>query len=418
MPHTRSLILLTGQYPHAEGDAVFVEAEIQALARHFDRIYIWTSVPSAVPFVASVPSNVQLMGSISDRNQLKTVLRALGPSLLRRFVSMVVTETRERHCQVRLGRLIRSAAVAVVGGHHLQQRIDLIARRGHPLVIYSFWGTDGALVLTTMKYRPAYCAVRLHGYDLYEDRVGYLPFRRRLFEATDALLTVSAHGARYLEQNYANSLELPPIHVARLGTTDHGVGPRTPASVVRVVSCSSLIRLKRVDLILRVLDHFARDHVVEWTHFGDGPMRVELEALAERVNPNLHICLRGRVTNQALMAHYQSEPVSVFVNLSTTEGLPVSIMEALSFDVPVLATDVGGTSEIVGEKLNSGMLVPAGASVQEIAGALGQLLEPNREWRPRAIWEDVCSATKNGETVARLLATSTAPGRKEGERSK
>jgi glycosyltransferase involved in cell wall biosynthesis len=39
--------------------------------------------------------------------------------------------------------------------------------------------------------------------------------------------------------------------------------------------------------------------------------------------------------------------VDLFLNVSTTEGVPVSIMEAFSAGIPVYATNVGGTSEIV-----------------------------------------------------------------------
>ena len=47
--------------------------------------------------------------------------------------------------------------------------------------------------------------------------------------------------------------------------------------------------------------------------------------------------------------------IDIFINLSTTEGLPVSIMEAMSYGIPVIATNVGGTSEIVDNE--SGILI-------------------------------------------------------------
>jgi glycosyltransferase involved in cell wall biosynthesis len=42
--------------------------------------------------------------------------------------------------------------------------------------------------------------------------------------------------------------------------------------------------------------------------------------------------------------------------VSETEGLPVSMMEAISFGVPILATDVGGCNEIV--TIETGILIP------------------------------------------------------------
>ena len=46
----------------------------------------------------------------------------------------------------------------------------------------------------------------------------------------------------------------------------------------------------------------------------------------------------------------------LFINTSESEGIPVSIMEALSFGIPVIAPDIGGISEIITSGLN-GILI-------------------------------------------------------------
>jgi glycosyltransferase involved in cell wall biosynthesis len=60
--------------------------------------------------------------------------------------------------------------------------------------------------------------------------------------------------------------------------------------------------------------------------------------------------------------------VNLFVSVSETEGLPVSMMEALSFGIPILSTDVGGCKEIVNEK--TGVLIPLSTSPSAIAGII------------------------------------------------
>lgn len=46
----------------------------------------------------------------------------------------------------------------------------------------------------------------------------------------------------------------------------------------------------------------------------------------------------------------------LFVNMSLSEGIPVSIMEAISFGIPIIATNVGGNAEIVNDE--TGVLIP------------------------------------------------------------
>ena len=56
------------------------------------------------------------------------------------------------------------------------------------------------------------------------------------------------------------------------------------------------------------------------------------------------------------MNYYNTYEIDLFVNLSTIEGVPVSIMEAQSSGIPVLATDVGSSKEIVDD--DNGFLIP------------------------------------------------------------
>lgn len=142
---------------------------------------------------------------------------------------------------------------------------------------------------------------------------------------------------------------------------------------------------------------------MEWIHFGDGPERSRIEQMARPGQGNLRIHMMGNVPNEMVLEFYRGKPVSAFVNLSTTEGLPMSIMEALSFDIPVLATDVGGVSEIVGEERGSGALVRVDASIEEILGTLRGLLENRGALHPRRVWETLCDASKNGTQVVRIL---------------
>ena len=62
---------------------------------------------------------------------------------------------------------------------------------------------------------------------------------------------------------------------------------------------------------------------------------------------NISYCFKGRTDNETIHRFYAENHIDLFINVSKSEGVPVSIMEAISYGIPVLATDVGGTAEIV-----------------------------------------------------------------------
>jgi glycosyltransferase involved in cell wall biosynthesis len=127
---------------------------------------------------------------------------------------------------------------------------------------------------------------------------------------------------------------------------------------------------------MKALELFAdrrRDVQVLWTHMGDGPVLSELVAMAEQVlSSNFRIRFTGGLANAQVMDFYREHPVDVFVNVSASEGLPVSIMEAQSFGIPIVATAVGGIPEIVTEQ--NGHLLPPNPSLGEIAAGLQEFV--------------------------------------------
>ena len=58
----------------------------------------------------------------------------------------------------------------------------------------------------------------------------------------------------------------------------------------------------------------------------------------------------GHIPNRAILQRYLADDIDFLLNLSDSEGLPVSYMEAMSIGVPVIARDSGGSSEIVDDK--------------------------------------------------------------------
>ncbi len=145
---------------------------------------------------------------------------------------------------------------------------------------------------------------------------------------------------------------------------------------------------------------------VVWHHFGAGSSP-QLDAVLATPLPGFRYKRWGMTPNEDILDFYRSTKVDLFVNLSRSEGVPVSIMEAMSFGIPSLATNVDGTSEIVVDG-RSGMLCTLDeASKPELLArrALSALASDGFLARsdPRAVWEELSSADTNYNLLARML---------------
>lgn len=261
-------------------------------------------------------------------------------------------------------------------------------------VIYSYWFYESAYAAARLRktFPGSRVICRCHGYDLYEVRHpgGYLPFRSWLMEQTDTLCPISQDGVDYLKTRFPQADNL---RLSRLGTGDRGLCIAEKAPVTTVVSCSNLLDVKRVDLLIKALAQCPQP--VRWLHFGDGPLMESLCRQAEGLPPHIQWQFMGSVPNAELMTFYKENYVDVFVNVSSSEGVPVSIMEALSFGIPAVATDVGGTHEIVEDGCN-GILLPADTRPEAIAEAIFRAKNlPDARENARRIWQERCDATEN-----------------------
>ena len=92
-----------------------------------------------------------------------------------------------------------------------------------------------------------------------------------------------------------------------------------------------------------------------WHVLGDGPELEVLKKKCKELPANISVKFYGNLSPNEVNNFYKTVPVNLFVSLSSSEGLPVSMMEAISFGIPMLCTNVGGCSEICNE--NTGLLI-------------------------------------------------------------
>jgi glycosyltransferase involved in cell wall biosynthesis len=110
---------------------------------------------------------------------------------------------------------------------------------------------------------------------------------------------------------------------------------------------------------------------------GDGPMRETIENKVKELGSAGSVKMTGGVTNIPLLL--RSVDIVVLASLKN-EGLPNAVMEAMAAAKPVIATDTGGTAELVVDGL-TGYVVPAGDSdvLAERMGSLCQDSEARRK---------------------------------------
>lgn len=350
------------------------------IARHFDRVFVVPSYPARGGCRAT-PPNVRVIEPAGD----KAGPGERWPRRLRtaRVAAWTLWRSADRWKHLQDCRGCLKAARKDLG--RLSHIRELVHRYGlTDATHYDYWMFNSSLSLAALKAERSikHVVYRAHGFDLYDERhAACVPFRDCRMAGADAVATISEHGRQYLLRKVVKS-DRSKIHLMPLGIpldkTELGPNPE-PDGIPLIVSCARIHEVKRIDKIIRVLMHVRRP--VRWIHIGDGQGRALLQREAAALPAHVSWSFVGEYSNDEVFNFYRSQPVSMLLNLSRSEGLPVSMMEATAFGIPVVGPDVGGVGEIISE--SNGKLVPVEESDRMIAKVIEMVLD--QPWDRAAI---------------------------------
>ncbi|MGX7025490.1 glycosyltransferase [Vagococcus hydrophili] len=377
----KKLILLTNYYPYYKGEE-YLESEIKHLSNTFEKIIIIpTMINEKMKVTRSTPKNVDII----EINYHHTTISKLKNTVKRYKGEDVEQTTKQFKCLLYQNYFSNrcEAVFKLISQKLFSQKNDFIVDNME-VVIYSYWlyttSQIGVLLKRELidKHNISVKLIsRAHRYDLYENetRLNFLPSRKFLLKNNDYIYPCSDDGAEYLTSKYPKYSD--KIMSRKLGTSYKGTNIFTNEIPFEIVSCSALRPIKRINLIVEALEILESKNIkYHWTHFGDGEELENVSKLAQLKLNKRNYKFKGFVKNSEVIKFYKENSVGCFINVSASEGIPVSIMEALSFSIPVIATDVGGTREIVFNGEN-GTLLKKETGKKEISEEIMKIISSN-----------------------------------------
>ena len=282
--------------------------------------------------------------------------RALGID----YTEVVENGSLDPSVMSRLRAILRARQIDIVHAHDYKTNLlaRLLAR------------TDAVIPLTT-----------LHGYtgDSWKERL-YYAADRRLVKGFPRIITVSNDLTRQLLQVGVRRDKITTIlngidHVtfrrdARRVTSARaalGVGPND----IVIGSVGRLESQKRFDLLLAAFADVRSkrtDLALKLVIAGSGSRRAALEAQRQALGIGDACIFTGQVEEVIDLHH----ALDLFVQSSDYEGTPNAVLEAMAMGTPTIATDAGGTAEVLRDRVE-GLIVPVGQPAA-IAAAIEQVL--------------------------------------------
>jgi len=337
---TTTVLLFTHSFPYNYAqERSFLEQELVVLQRRFEQVIL---VPKmVVGDLCELPEGIQVDSSLAERVG-KITWRTKSQVLFSKlFLKEIVLYARHPL-------KFRYALAKILAAYATRDWLkENYASASESILLYSFWmdSTSFGALLGKKSIPKATVVTRCHNFDIYgnADNCFYVPYFNYCYPRFDAVFPDSDQGAEYLKE------KVPKIRLKNgiMGVADPGfVNPGSSDGVFRIVSCAYLVERKRVGLFAQSLFYFLEEHPavqLEWFHIGEGPLFEQVqESAKELISKGCSVHLLGNLAHEDMMEFYRTTPLDLFVNSSTFEGTPVSLMEAISCSIPLLVSDCGG----------------------------------------------------------------------------
>ena len=415
----KNLVIFASNYPYGEGEP-FLEAELKVLADKFEKIYIINSIESTgKEEIYFVPKNAQLLSIIPQKKESK-----IADLLSFKPVFEVLLTVFKHNLKPKLGlfHLIygywfeSKRYESKINQFIAENKIDL-----KEICFYTYWCDITAVTLANMhqKNKAIQFVTRLHGWDIYYERhsTNFLPFRSHIFNQAQYVAPISNDGRKYIFDRKL-SIRREKVIASHLGVKKSdrnifykGTGNNDVFHIVTLSHINPVKSLHRLSDALFQID----DLKIKWTHigYGDGTFDVKYKTTLEKtlaLKSNIEYEFIGQLPKNEVLQYLVENPIDVIVNCSTTEGIPVSLMEAIAAGIPAIAINVGGVPEIVQNGVNGFLLDNNQEFVVEklknsILRFINLPFESKKEFSDNAIliWDREFSDVLNYSNFSKLL---------------
>ena len=178
-----------------------------------------------------------------------------------------------------------------------------------------------------------------------------------LMRKSDEVTAISTHTANELTGIVKKPIDIIPFSAAMARRR----GQVTEKN--EIIFVGRLVERKGVKYLIEAFSRTAEKIPHSLVIIGDGPERACLEEQATRLGVAERVRFTGTIADEELRKYYQSCSFfvlpAVYDKKGDTEGLGVVLLEAMSYKKPVIASSVGGITDIVADKVNGLLVSPA-----------------------------------------------------------
>ena len=369
----KTLVLFVSSYPSPIGE-MFIENELKVLQDKFDKIWIIQTkfLKNYNYYRLFKPNNSEKKIIYETKiNKARSIVRLFFSKYFFSEISMILKTNPKKLVNYNLYKdliyyyLSSEKKKYWLKNFIIDNNIDL-----KTTLFYTYWCDENTFLL--YRYHREIAKIdyvtRLHNWDLYFDRQksNRQPLRNLIFNNSFKIIPISKFGENYCFSKIPNLIK-SKFRTSYLGVENFDTNTQYKNAlyneeneVLKILTISFISPIKGLENLIHSLGEI-KNIEIHWNHIGWGELAYENEIknqVAHLItnNQNIKVTFHGKLSPSKIQDFLEIKPIDLMINCSKKEGIPVTLMEASSAGIPILAYKIDGIPEIVIDNYN-GLLV-------------------------------------------------------------
>ena len=235
----------------------------------------------------------------------------------------------------------------------------------------------GLLVKGYIKTNVSY-SFTYHAYDIYVKNLWF----NLLADNAENVFSISNYNLDYVYRNY-NLKDESKLKYSPLGTFPPTPEKRKESNdFLSIGFLSYFVEMKGIRYLLQAINDLKKSNLQFVLYIaGDGPLRAEMLSYVEENDLKSNVVFYGLIKNEEKDNFFRKLDLFILPSVSNgieTDGLPVVLMEAVSYGLPIISTNISGIPEICVNDYNGYLIEEKNA--QNILAAIFKFSENSIKW--------------------------------------
>ena len=343
MQKNKRLIIFTYDYPYGKSEKTFIEYELKRLSEEYQKIEIINQKNVSSQNVSTLKKkDFKFENSFANIIKTKNIIKVFTKEVIfdKKFWCEIIINLFKKNFFKKIKMIINEMCLSYLLAEFIKKRYN----KNDSIIFYSFWSNYNLIAFENLKktFTNSKFISRALGSDLngFIKNDDYVAYKRLKFSSLDKLILLGDYQKKKLiELDLGNKIAIAPLGIYPQKIQNFLDKSLNSKDMITFTSCGNLIDIKNIFLMIKFLIKFSEitKKQIKFILIGNGILK---KKILNQLNSQKLFDFEYHEYIESFTNFLNINKTHFFLNFSSQEGMPFTIMESMSLGIPSITSNI------------------------------------------------------------------------------